>query len=303
MAPHCFTYAQLRDWPAPESPGVLAVLGDPVAHSLSPQLHTPALRACGIAGDYIRLEVKEPEFAETLRRMQQLKFFGANVTIPHKFIALRTVDQVSDQARQLGAVNTILFRSGGIEGRNSDGPGFVRAIKEAFGQDVRDLRIMVIGAGGGAGRAVAVQCALEQCQRLVLVNRSLDKMISLQKDVTEILSTNRVLSIAHEQASLENALSQVDLVINATNLGMHPHDAPVLAGASLSAGQLAYDMVYRPHQTSFLKHACAAGVRASNGLTMLLHQGAVSFEWWFDRPAPLEAMRAGLLAAVDALNA
>ena len=95
MHPAYFTYPQIRDWSAAEPPGVLAVLGDPVAHSLSPQLHTPALRACGIAGDYIRLEVKEAEFADALCRLQQLKFSGANVTIPHKFTALRTVDHIS----------------------------------------------------------------------------------------------------------------------------------------------------------------------------------------------------------------
>ena len=300
MHPAYFTYPQIRDWSAAEPPGVLAVLGDPVAHSLSPQLHTPALRACGIAGDYIRLEVKEAEFGEALRRMLDLGFIGANVTIPHKFTALRTVDQVSDQARQLGAVNTLLFRNGRIEGQNSDGPGFVRAIKEAFGQKIRDLRILIIGAGGGAGRAVAVQCALEQCQQLVLVNRSLEKLVSLQKQALEILPGGHVTSIPHDQASLEKALPQVDLVINATNLGMKPGDAPVLAGASLDARHLAYDMVYRPHETAFLKQARTIGASASNGLGMLLHQGAVSFEWWFDRAAPLEAMRAGLLAAVQA---
>lgn len=299
MHPAYFTYPQLRDWSAAQAPGVLAVLGDPVAHSLSPQLHTPALRACGIFGDYIRLEVKETEFAEALRRMQVLGFIGANVTIPHKFTALRTVDQVSDQARQLGAVNTILFRNGRIEGRNSDGPGFVRAIQEAFGQEIRDLRIMIIGAGGGAGRAVAVQCALEQCPKLVLVNRSLEKLVSLQEQALAIHSRGRVESIPYDQASLEKALPQVDLVINATNLGMKPEDAPVLAGASLNARHLAYDMVYRPHETDFLKQARAVGASASNGLGMLLHQGAVSFEWWFDRPAPLDAMRAGLMAAVQ----
>ncbi len=300
MHPAYFTYPQIRDWSAVQAPGVLAVLGDPVAHSLSPQLHTPALRACGIAGDYIRLEVKEAEFGEALRRMQELGFIGANVTIPHKFTALRSVDQVSDQARQLGAVNTLLFRNGRIEGRNSDGPGFVRAIREAFGREIRDLRIMIIGAGGGAGRAVAVQCALEQCQQLVLVNRSLGKLVSLQNQALEIISSGKVLSFAHDQASLEKALPNVDLVINATNLGMKPEDGPVLAGAALTASHLAYDMVYRPNETAFLKQARTVGANACNGLGMLLHQGVVSFEWWFDRAAPLEAMRAGLMTAVSA---
>lgn len=298
MAPHVYTSAQILDWSAPTPPGILAVLGDPVAHSLSPQLHTPALRACGIAGEYIRLEVKEAAFPATLRQLQALKFRGANVTIPHKFTALRSVDRVSDQARRLGAVNTILFHDGITEGRNSDGPGLVRAITEAFQTSLRDLRILILGAGGGAGRAAAVQCALEGCQRLILANRSIEKLSALQQQLAEFYPSHKTQIIPHAQSSLHQCLPLVDLVINATNLGMKADDAPVLAGALLGNQHLAFDMVYRPLATPFLREAQATGAKISNGLPMLLHQGAVSFEWWFDRPAPLETMRAALLAAV-----
>ena len=281
-----------------ETNAVLSVFGDPVAHSLSPQLHNPALLECGIAGEYVRIEVKEAEFPRALKRIQELGFYGTNVTIPHKFTALRSVDVVSDQARRLGAVNTVIFKDGKSIGRNSDGPGFVRAVKEGFAAEVRDLRVLVIGAGGGAGRAVAVQCALEGCQELILMNRTMEKTAALKQELVEFYPSNKIHLEPWELDRVSHVLSSVDLVINGTNLGMKPDDAPVLAGAALKSRHLVYDMVYKPFETAFLREAKAAGAKCINGLPMLLHQGVVSFEWWFDRPAPIDAMRQGLWNAV-----
>lgn len=293
-----YTLTDLIDG-APDFPhAVLSVFGDPVAHSLSPQLHNPALRECGIAGEYVRIEVKEAEFRQALRRIQEMGFYGTNVTIPHKFTALDSVDVVSDQARKLGAVNTIIFSDGKALGENSDGPGFVRAVREAFGVGVGDVRVLVIGAGGGAGRAVAVQCALENCQELVLMNRTLDKAQALKDEIKAYFPEHRIRVMEWNLDEITSVLPQVDLVINGTSLGMKPDDAPVLAGGVLSSQHLAYDMVYRPYETTFLKEAKAAGAKTINGLPMLLHQGAVSFEWWFNRPAPIDVMRAGLWGAL-----
>lgn len=291
-----FTLADLNAGKA--TGAILSVFGDPVAHSLSPQLHNPALKACGISGEYVRIEVKEAEFLAALKKIHELGFQGTNVTIPHKFTALRSVEVVSDQARKLGAVNTVIFKDGKSIGRNSDGPGFVRAVREGFEAEVKDLRVLIVGAGGGAGRAVAVQCALENCQRLVLMNRSIEKVEALKLELAEFFPATSISVLPWDGANVEKALTDVDLVINGTNLGMKPEDASVLAGAELDARHLAYDMVYKPFETAFLTHAKSKGAKAINGLPMLLHQGAVSFEWWFDRPAPLEEMRAGLLAAV-----
>ena len=140
-----------------EQPARLAVLGSPVAHSLSPQLHQAALDETGTGGRYIRLEVPAGEVSGTLNRLQELEFIGANITVPHKFEALSAADEVDGAATMLGAVNTILFERGRKLAFNTDGPGFVRAIHEEFLVDVKDLRIMVVGAGGGAGQAIAAQ--------------------------------------------------------------------------------------------------------------------------------------------------
>ncbi len=288
MAFDFFTVEQLRRGLVTTPPARLAVFGDPVAHSRSPQMHNPALAARGIAAQYVRLHVRPEEFREALALCRAAGFFGVNCTIPHKFAALEAVDEPDALARRLGAVNTVVFRGEKTLGFNSDGPGLLRAVREAFAADVRDLRVLVLGAGGGAGRAAAIQCAMEACPRLALVNRTRSKLDALVAEVAAFFPADRLVLL--EQPDLR----EVDLVINATSVGMRPDDLPLLPAGALEARHLVYDMVYSPPQTALLDAAAAAGARGANGLSMLLHQGAVSFEHWFGGEAPLEAMRAGL---------
>ncbi len=299
---HFFTLEDLDRWEEfgmpLEPPARLSVFGDPVAHSLSPQMHNPGIAACGIHAQYVRIHVTEPQFTSAMKRIHQLGFLGTNVTIPHKLAALQAVDQVDEKARRLGAVNTVLFRDGKSLGFNSDGPGFVRTVQEEFGAAVKDLRILILGAGGGAGRAVAVQCALEGCQELHLMNRTLDKVTALTVELQDLLPAGRIHPLPWEPTALERAVPQVDLIVNGTNLGMKAEDPEILPSGLLSRRQFVYDMVYKPLETPLLQVAAAAGCQCINGLPMLLHQGAVSFEWWFQRPAPIEAMRNGLLSAI-----
>lgn len=262
-------------------------------------MHNPALAACGLEASYVRLEVKTEDFPSALKKLRELNFIGANVTIPHKFTALDSVDRVDSAARRLGAVNTILFLpDGSTLGRNSDGPGFVRTIQEEFQASVRDLRILLMGAGGGAGGAVAVQSALEGCRQLVLTNRTESKARTLAATLSDLLPGDRCRTLPWTADALANALPGIDLVINGTSLGMSPGDPPLLPPGSLTSRHLVYDMVYNPLVTPLLVQAQIAGARSINGLPMLLWQGAQSFEWWFERPAPIEAMREGLVNAI-----
>ncbi len=294
MAYPFFTLSTLREAAGSlVPPARLSVFGDPVAHSRSPQLHNPALRACGIDAQYVRLHVRPDEFTEALGLIRELGFYGTNCTIPHKFAALEAVDEADPLARRLGAVNTVVFRGGRTLGFNSDGPGLLRALRDEFGVAVRDLRVLILGAGGGAGRAAAIMCALDGCPRLVLVNRTADKVEAVRAEVASFAPQAR-LEVVTE---LDHAtLAGVDMVINATSVGMKPEDPDLLPAGALGSGHLVYDMVYSPPETRLLQTARAAGAKAANGLSMLLHQGAVSFEHWFEQEAPLEAMRAGLLA-------
>lgn len=286
-------------------PPLLSVFGDPVEHSLSPQLHNPALAACGIDAQYVRIQVPEHDFRTALAGIRDLGFHGTNCTIPLKFAAIDTCDHVDDLARKLGAVNTITFEDGLAYGSNSDGPGFLRAVREEFGIDLSDLRVMILGAGGGAGRAVAIQCALESPERLVLVNRTREKAEALCEEIAPMFTDEKLhasaarLSVADwAPAALESELGEIDLIINATSLGMKRSDAELIPAHLLAPHHLVYDMIYSPPRTRLLADASAAGARTANGLSMLLHQGAISFETWFNREAPLEAMRSGLQCAL-----
>lgn len=297
-----FTFSDLRDWEragaALRPPARLAVIGDPIAHSKSPQMQNPALAACGIDAQYVRVQVPAGSVAEAFGLFAKNAFLGINITIPHKFEALDAVDVLDPLAERLGAVNTVAIREGRLHGYNSDGPGFLRSVQEAFGAQVRDLRVLALGAGGGAGRAVAVQAALEKCPRLVLVNRTQAKADSLAQELRA--GGAEAVAAAWEEAPLREALRSTDLIVNGTSLGMKPDDPPLLPPGALEARHLVFDMVYKPagQLTSLGQAASDAGARYVDGATLLLHQGAISFEHWFQQPAPLEVMRAGLAAAL-----
>lgn len=282
----------------------LGVLGAPVAHSLSPAMHNAALEALGRSARYAKIECPPERLAEAVALAQKAGFAGLNLTIPHKFEALALCTEVDDAARQLGAVNTLLFDGPRIVGFNTDGPGIVRAVREAFAFDLRDLRVMVLGAGGGAGSAAALQCALERCPHLVLVNRSEEKGRAVAQRAAELLRSDRlegpadrVTVIPFTEHALREQLARTDLVINATPLGMKRSDPRLVPAALLTPDLMVYDMVYRPPVTRLLEDAAAAGARTANGLSMLLHQGALSLEIWLNAPAPVDVMRAALAKA------
>jgi shikimate dehydrogenase len=298
MPKFVYALADLRDWPAvtagEELPARLSVFGDPVKHSRSPQMHDAALAAAGIAARYVRLHILPAELEEALRLLPRQGFIGTNVTIPHKAAAMALMDEVDPAARRGGGVNTVVVRGGKLVGYSTDGPGLVRAIREEFQAEMRELRVMILGAGGGAGRAIAVQCAVEKCQRLLLVNRTYERAAALADELTPELP---VEAIPWEQAALARQLADIDLVINATPLGMAGGSESPIASRLLRPDQMVYDTVYSAERTPLLVAADEAGARGANGLSMLLHQGVLSFEIWFGRPAPVEAMREALAAA------
>ena len=153
-----------------DKPARLAVIGHPIAHSASPIMHQAALDARSIDARYIRIDLEPGRVVEALSKMRKLGFIGCNVTVPHKIEAMAACGEIDPAARKIGAVNTLRFNAGGVEGFNTDGPGFQRAVEEVFDNRLRDLRVMVVGAGGGAGQAIATQCALTGVPRLVLAN-------------------------------------------------------------------------------------------------------------------------------------
>ena len=302
-----YTLADLEKWREVarnfDPPIRLGVFGDPVAHSLSPEMQNAALRACEINAQYARFHVRPNELRSALRFLRTLDFVGVNLTVPHKIAGFAQIDEADEFASRTGAVNTIRVRDNKLFGSNTDGEGFLRAIRSEFSVDLRDLRVMLIGAGGGTGHAIAWQCALENCERLVLINRTLEKGNVLLERLRPFFTESRVLgpaarveAVAWEESTMRMQLTDIDLIVNSTPLGMNPSDPAPLPGRLIAPHHMVFDCVYGPSKTALLRAAEQAGARSANGISMLLHQGALSFSIWFDRQPPIEAMRKAVAA-------
>jgi shikimate dehydrogenase len=297
-----YTLADLEKWAEVareiDPPIHLGVFGDPVAQSLSPQMQNAALRACEINMQYARFHIRANELRSALHCLGELDFVGINLTVPHKIAALAQIDAADESANRCGAVNTIRLRDRKLIGSNTDGEGFSRAIRSEFSIDLRDLRVMIIGAGGGTGHAIALQCALENCERLVLVNRTPEKTSAIIDRLRPFFAAPRVLgpvarleAVPWNETAVRAQLADIDLIVNATPLGMNPSDPAPIPARLLAPHHIVFDCVYGASRTKLLRAADEAGARGANGLSMLLHQGALSFSIWFNREGPVEAMR------------
>ncbi|MEY2492006.1 MAG: shikimate dehydrogenase [Verrucomicrobiota bacterium] len=296
-----YTLEDLRNWAEItrdlDPPIRLGVFGDPVAHSLSPQLQNAALKHDNIEMQYARFHIHADELREALRLAQEWQFTGLNFTVPHKIAAVGLMDSVDEPARKIGAVNTVRIVSGALEGFNTDGEGFGRAIRDNFAIDLRDLRVLVLGAGGAA-RAIAFHCASDRCERLVIVNRDSKKAKQLVDELRPDFVGPRVLgpaarleAVPWDESAIRSQLPNLDLIVNATPLGLQPRDPSPIAARALAPHLMVFDTVYGTGKTALVRAAEEAGARAADGRLMLLHQGAAAFEIWFERPAPLDEMR------------
>jgi shikimate dehydrogenase len=300
-----YTLADLEKWSDiardVDPPIRLGVFGDPVAHSLSPQMQNAALRTFEINMQYARFHIRANELRSALRFLRELDFVGINLTVPHKIAGLAQIDMADESASRCGAANTLRLHENKLIGSNTDAEGFSRAVRSEFSIDLRDLRVMILGAGGGTGHAIAWQCALENCERLVLVNRTLEKASAIVEGLRRFFAEARVLgpvarleAVPWDETAIRAQLADIDLIVNATPLGLNPSDPAPIPARLLAPHHIVFDCVYRQSKTALLRAADEAGARGANGLSMLLHQGALSFSIWFDREAPINAMRSAI---------
>ena len=273
MKPY-YTLADLLDeghpFDAGESvPAKLAVIGFPIAHSKSPAMQQAALDAAGIRARYIRIQASPEEFGEVVRLLRERGFTGANVTVPHKQAACSLCNDTDALSRVTGSVNTLVFqKDGSVSGFNTDGPGFARAI--------------------------------QRCERLTLAGRSEEKLQELKNRLSSFfIDEHRLEGASDRLAAHQNntprfnaAVEDADLIVNATSLGLKPTDPSPVPPALLSAHHLVYDL--QTHDDAFQMEARFQGARVSNGLSMLVHQGALSFERWFGVKPDISAMRRAL---------
>jgi shikimate dehydrogenase len=300
VAKEIYNLADLQKWEEIDPPIRLGVFGDPVGHSLSPQMQNAALKVCKVDMQYARFQISPDELQNALDLIRELNFVGVNLTTPHKIAASKFMDEIDDNVRRIGAINTVKVDNAKLRGYNTDGKGFARAVRKEFVVDLRDLRVMIMGAGGAA-RAIALLCAKENCERLVITNRTFATAQQLAEELREYFGGPKVLgpvprlqAIAWEEAAIRFQIAHLDLIVNATPLGLNRSDPSPIPARLLAPHLMVYDTVYGEGRTSFVAAAIEAGSRAANGLAMLLHQGALAFEIWFERQAPIEAMRQAL---------
>ncbi|HEX5791005.1 MAG TPA: shikimate dehydrogenase, partial [Luteolibacter sp.] len=234
------------------------------------------------------------EFRPAMDRLRVLGFIGCNVTVPHKFAALAACDTLDPEAEALGAVNTIRFTPDGLHGYNTDGPGFCNAVRDCFGGVLSGLTVAIVGAGGGAGQAIATQCVLSGAAKLVLINRTRSKLDALLKHLAEFNRDTEIHALGLDDARLADECRACHLLVNTSSVGLKEGDPSILPATCLREGQWVYDTIYQPPVTPLLALAGRSGCHTANGLSMLIHQGALSFQHWFPATEPLPHMRKAL---------
>lgn len=261
---------------------IALLLGDPVKHSLSPVMHNAAFRACGLDWQYELLQTPREQLKDTIAHLRTNGFTSANITIPHKEAVVEYLDDITDHASRIGAVNTILKREGKLIGDNTDVYGFTQSLRDAA-IELRDIRAVVLGAGGAA-RAVTFGLAEQGAARITLINRTESRALKLAHDLGVHFPKLNV-----EVGSIA-AFATANLIVNATSVGMSPNENESPMRWSFPRGVAAIDLVYRPLQTKFLRDAQRAGARPISGIGMLVHQGAAAFKLWTGQDAPVELM-------------
>lgn len=260
---------------------LFGLIGDPVEHTRSPFIHNTLFKHLNINGVYIPIPVKPEHLEKAVVGLKAQNFSGFNITVPHKKDIIKYLDDISQDALLMGAVNTVKNVKGRLKGYNTDAEGFVRDFAEGFGTGFKDKRVMILGAGGTA-RALAVKLCAEGVAHLTIANRSLDNA----ENIVDLLKNNykgMISSIlSHPKVMFESAFADSEIIINTTPAGMSTYldSTPFDYDFHFRPNQLIYDVIYTPKKTRFLKQAENCGCKVRNGFGMLINQGVSAFEIW-----------------------
>ena len=272
------------------------VIGDPVAHSLSPQMQNSAFEALGLGRPYAKLQVKTEEFPEFIK-FARASLSGFNITVPHKKTIIPYLDSISSEAALAESVNTVTVKDGKLHGDSTDGFGLASALAYAFGLKIKDGSLFFIGCGG-AVQAAAFYFAAHGVKNLFFANRNREKVAELVRKLSTEFPDGHYESCGLDnEEKIKTFISNSEAAIQGTSLGLKPEDQMPIP-PELLKDICVYDTIYK--KTPLLQHAEAAGLKTADGRTMLLYQGAKSFEIWTGRQAPVEIMRHALEQAVIA---
>ena len=276
------------------STNIVGLIGHPVEHSFSPPMHNAAFEKLGMDYAYVAFDVSPDDLKSAIDGAKSLNVKGFNVTIPHKIEVIKCLDEIDEVAALIGAVNTIDFKD--MKGYNTDGIGAVRAIEEVT--SIKGKNVVIAGAGG-ASRAISFYIAKYGADKLTILNRN---VVKAQKLADDVLDSGLISNVEADSISeISSFLSEADILINTTPIGMHPNvdDEPVASASDMHEDLVVFDAVYNPNETVLLKEAIKAGAKPVYGIKMLLYQGAESFRIWTGNEAPVDVMEDALRKTID----
>lgn len=274
---------------------IYALFGHPVSHSFSPEMQNAAFEAMDIDGCYVAFDILPKDLESAVEAIRSLSIRGVNITIPHKKTVIPLLDSVSNEARDVGAVNTIKNEDGVLSGFNTDVDGFLLALNDAAKWDSLPEKVVVLGAGGAARGVVYALGKQSSVKEVVILNRTVNRAVSLAEEMSHILG-GVFRGMGLETGTLKREIPDAGLIVNTTSLGMEPdlESSPIKDESLIPEGIVLYDCVYNPPKTRLMEMAGRSGSRAYNGLGMLVWQGVRSFEIWTGHTPLVDVMRQAL---------
>ena len=278
-----------------EKTKLTALLGSPVAHSISPSMHNESFKQLGLDYVYRAFDVNESELAEAVSQLKKVDIRGFNLTMPNKNEIVKLVDHLSPAAKLIGAVNTVVNDNGRLTGYNTDGIGFIQSLRD-IGFDIADKEITIIG-NGGAATAIIAQAALDGARQINVFHRPTSRFVTrtekLLDDIRQVTAVKAYDFDLYDTISLRESIQASSLLVNATSVGMSPNveASPIEDASMFHKNLLVADIIYEPRMTKFLQLAQQNGCKTCNGLYMLLHQGAAAFKLFTGHDMPVELIR------------
>ncbi len=271
--------------------GLTGLIGYPLKHSLSPNMHNSAFRKLGLDLVYLAFEIEDGGLEDGLNAMRIFNVKGFNVTMPHKQKVIQLLDDISDDAKIIESINTVKNENGELIGYNTDGRGLAKALDEA-GIDYKGKKIVILGAGGAA-RAVAIQLAFDRAAEIVMANRTPSKAEEIMNTINEKIPTSKGKAIGMDEEVIKEELKDASILINCTSIGMKNtiDQSPINNIDTFHKDLFVVDIIYDPLKTKLMSIAEEAGCKTMNGIDMLIYQGALAFNIWTGEDMPIEYIK------------
>lgn len=279
---------------------ILGIFGYPIRQTISPAMHNAVIKALGLDMIYMPFAIKPSNLRDAVNGIKGIGMLGVNITIPHKEAVMKLLDDISEEARLIGAVNTIINKDSRLIGHNTDGYGYVESIKGDCNFNPKDKRIIILGAGGAA-RAVATALAKGGAKKIIIANRTLSRANNIIKTFKRKFPDTKFEAIGIDEYILRTYFQDINLLVNTTSVGMEKNAILGIPLEALPKTAIVSDIIYNPLQTRLLQKADKLGLPAHGGLSMLIRQGARSFKLWTGIDAPVNIMSKAALKALKAI--